>query len=828
MADNINISFGKIANALKSVATDHILGVATDIYDEDKQKYQSELNSDIGKVIQTVAINNASYPLLLSPSGQTTTTTTTSYFDSGVCLNPSTNTISANVSGYAAHISGGLKGSMPYQTDNNTTTMLGIGTTGQVLKVNSSGVPAWMNEYSYTLPAATTGALGGIKIGYAENGQNYPVELDDNKAYVNVPWTDTKNTAGSTNNASKIYLIGATSQATNPQTYSNSKIYATDGVLTTEGGINLYKSTGDSPALTFLRGATADDLVDWRMFVGTGVLKIQNQATTGGWKDVLSLASPNSPTITSSYNISPSTNGTLDLGSSSYKWRNIYGSLKGNADTATNVTNVYESKIKWGNNNIAGGLSPIDVALDSQWSANRLSFMPADDILVEYSIDGGVAWEDYGLTDAQKQSLVTTGLSTTIHPGKNSTRQKTTDMVRVTITAAANKTYFSLKKIYSYLSTSGANGTKVKIEKSMCGSDTTFVDVGDYSVSGWSGWNSIPLAASFGGGDNQTGNVRKLRLTFYFTSYGNNYGETDDKNAVKFQISKISMIGETSWSNSGGSLSATGHLYSYDVNKTATFPAALKATAIYENGAALSSKYALQKATSDNFGGIQLGYSQSGKNYPVQLSNGKAYVNVPWTDTDTDTKNTTGATNSVSKMYLIGALSQDANPQTYSSSNVYATNGELTATKFNGGLNGISATSVNNCNGDKLLKYFTLSGCTATEATGNKRYAGTADSYGFHVSNNANGLLWLGNHSTNYGHQLGFSSDGKIYHRSITNGSFPTTANGGSWKTIAFTSDIPSIPGVATTSSNGLMSATDKSKLDNIVAATNEEIDNLF
>lgn len=40
-------------------------------------------------------------------------------------------------------------------------------------------------------------------------------------------------------------------------------------------------------------------------------------------------------------------------------------------------------------------------------------------------------------------------------------------------------------------------------------------------------------------------------------------------------------------------------------------------------------------ATSSTYGGIQIGYTTSGKNYAVQLSNGKAYVNVPWTDTDT-------------------------------------------------------------------------------------------------------------------------------------------------------------------------------------------------
>ena len=44
--------------------------------------------------------------------------------------------------------------------------------------------------------------------------------------------TNTKNTAGSTNSSSKLFLIGATSQATNPQTYSHDTAYVgTDGCL---------------------------------------------------------------------------------------------------------------------------------------------------------------------------------------------------------------------------------------------------------------------------------------------------------------------------------------------------------------------------------------------------------------------------------------------------------------------------------------------------------------------------------------------------------------------------------------------------------------------
>lgn len=48
-----------------------------------------------------------------------------------------------------------------------------------------------LTDTIYTLPEATSGALGGIKIGYSESGRNYAVQLSDGKAFVNVPWTDT-------------------------------------------------------------------------------------------------------------------------------------------------------------------------------------------------------------------------------------------------------------------------------------------------------------------------------------------------------------------------------------------------------------------------------------------------------------------------------------------------------------------------------------------------------------------------------------------------------------------------------------------------------------
>lgn len=49
---------------------------------------------------------------------------------------------------------------------------------------------------------------------------------------------NTKNTAGSTDTSSKIYLIGATSQAANPQTYSDNEVFAQNGQLTSRKGVS--------------------------------------------------------------------------------------------------------------------------------------------------------------------------------------------------------------------------------------------------------------------------------------------------------------------------------------------------------------------------------------------------------------------------------------------------------------------------------------------------------------------------------------------------------------------------------------------------------------
>lgn len=101
------------------------------------------------------------------------------------------------------------------------------GVASPTLNVNSKGAK---NIYRYGTTAPSTTAATSWNAG-AVVSFTY-----DGSAWIMNDWvnstTDTKNTAGSSNTSSKIFLIGATSQATSPKTYSHDTAYVgTDGCL---------------------------------------------------------------------------------------------------------------------------------------------------------------------------------------------------------------------------------------------------------------------------------------------------------------------------------------------------------------------------------------------------------------------------------------------------------------------------------------------------------------------------------------------------------------------------------------------------------------------
>lgn len=121
--------------------------------------------------------------------------------------------------------------------DPATSTKAGIMTAKD--KVKLDGIAPNANNYS--LPLAANGTRGGIQLGYAANGRNYPVQLSGEKAYVNVPWTDTNTTYGlatSTND-------GLMSRADKTKIDSIDTIYAKKSDTIREVNVNPTTSDGE-------------------------------------------------------------------------------------------------------------------------------------------------------------------------------------------------------------------------------------------------------------------------------------------------------------------------------------------------------------------------------------------------------------------------------------------------------------------------------------------------------------------------------------------------------------------------------------------------------
>ena len=83
-------------------------------------------------------------------------------------------------------------------------------------------------------------------------------ELSNDSGFITSD-SDTKNTAGATNTSSKIFLVGATSQAANPQTYSHDTAYVgTDGCLYSNSKkVSVEGHTHEAISEDFIRGLFA-------------------------------------------------------------------------------------------------------------------------------------------------------------------------------------------------------------------------------------------------------------------------------------------------------------------------------------------------------------------------------------------------------------------------------------------------------------------------------------------------------------------------------------------------------------------------------------------
>lgn len=112
------------------------------------------------------------------------------------------------------------------------------------------GDGTWVIPTNTTYAKANTTTLGLVMIGYAENGKNYPVELDSSgKMYVNVPWTDTNTTYG------VVGANGSTGLVKNGSTVTSASGYIACPIVS---GVPYYKDTNTTYANMKAATASAD------------------------------------------------------------------------------------------------------------------------------------------------------------------------------------------------------------------------------------------------------------------------------------------------------------------------------------------------------------------------------------------------------------------------------------------------------------------------------------------------------------------------------------------------------------------------------------------
>lgn len=228
----------------------------------------------------------------------------------------------------------------------------------------------------------------------------------------------------------------------------------------------------------------------------------------------------------------------------------------------------YEANLAWGGKNFSASYGCIDAAMIPDLGANRFAFLKAAGLEIGYSTDNGSTWTDYGATDSQKVGLFAKGQG--FYLGKASVKANNTvnNQLRVTITTNSAGLYTVLNKIAIYMSTSG-NTVSVKIEKATKGNPTTYTTHLDWTgISGWSGWNILNISGltTYGNTDSQ---YQKVRFTFKQTAINSNY--------CSASISRIMGFGGVGWTVPSN-MAATGHLYNYDSDQNATFPAKVTAT----------------------------------------------------------------------------------------------------------------------------------------------------------------------------------------------------------------------------------------------------------
>ena len=580
------------------------------------------------------------------------------------------------------------------------------------------------NANNYSLPLASSSTRGGVKIGFTESGKNYPVELDSSeKMFVNVPWTDT-NTQLSHEDVQDIVgnMVSGNTESGITVTYddANNEFDFTVASQTDQNFTTTLKNKLDGIATN----------------ANNYSLPAGSSSTRGGFKIGFSESGKNYPVEVSSEKMfvnvpwtDTNTNTTYSAGTGI----TLSGTTFSLTDTA--------SKLSLSGGTLTGTLTARDVKIGSGYHLQRSNHHSGH-------LEG--SYNNVGDNAAKSNPIYTIGSS------YNPSDAALGSMYGVGFTHTNA----------SFISFTGASGWGQYIASDgdarifLCGSNGVISSTGEHYV----GSNRVHHNGYHPNADTLT-TARTIAGTSFNGSANIDisYNNLTNKPTIPTNNNQLSngagyvtssgntIIGTDSDINTSGA-TVVDQLNMTDGVITSHSTRTLTLANLGYTGATNANNYSLPAGSSSTRGGFKIGFSESGKNYPVEVSSEKMYVNVPWTDTNTDTNTTysagTGLSLSGTTFSITDTISSSASNNTivkrHSSGYIFANYFNTTPNTVSSGITQI---------------------CVETGNDGYIRHGTAAAVRSFiNVANGANNYsLPAGSSSTRGGFKIGFSESGKYY-----------------------------------------------------------------
>ena len=620
------------------------------------------------------------------------------------------------------------------------------------------------NANNYSLPKASSTELGGVKTGYTTSGKNYSISVDTNgNAYVNVPWTDT------------VY--------THP-----SNTARTSG---------LYKITVDS--LGHVTGATAvvkDDIVALGIAGGDVQVSVTNEEPTLSWGTISTIGTINGVDLT-----------VKMLDKPTYTWSDItskptfatvatsgkYSDLTGTPTTLKNPT-----ALTFGSKTYDGSVAATILASD-------LGALTSHQTLNSLTINRNGTLVDTYNPSTVKTININAATSITVPTGLTAGALTTAGVIALSFTSGYSipTTTKQTQWDTAYSFVIGITGTDADSIINKWSEVVSFLDEIDDTNTLDSILNGINTSISTevnrakSAESTLTTNLstHTADTSIHFTAAertklsgiaanANNYSHPTGSGNL--HIPSGGASGQfLKWSADGTAVWAADNNTTYGEATTTSSGLMSSTDKSKLNGIATgANNYSLPASTTTDLGGVKVGYTTNGKNYKVQLdTSNNAYVNVPWESGSYTHPTNTAYTSGLYKIVVdnLGHVTSAAAVTKTDITNLGIPSSDTTYSTATSSTSGLMS-SVDKAKLDSISYY--------------------ANDY----------TLYAADSSTLGGIKIGYSESNQKY-------AVQLDANNRAYVYVPWTGSSYSN---ATTSSDGLMSSTDKTKLNGIETGANK------